>query len=286
MTILLKRSLANPVGILAIVIVATAAGPGAQTDDPTTVAAVERATRYVVDYLNAFSALVCEEKQVQTLVRPDGHVSKRRELTADFLLVKTGPESMSIFRDVMDVDGRKVRNREDRLRRLFLGPQTKTALEQAKAIASESARYNIGVSRQGNSPLLPLKVLTPRTAPGFHFGLNGTSLSFSEFRSPSLLRRRTQGREFDMMSTGSFAIDPESGRILSAELTATGQPSAVQAWFSVRYEEDAKVTMLVPIEVRERYWSPSRPREDHLEVAATYANFRRFQVTTEEQIKK
>jgi len=272
--------------ILTMAIGAAAAGQGAESQsDAATAAVVERATRYVEDYLDQFSALVCEETQEQRLVHPDGKVGRRRALTSDLLLVKTGPESMSIFRDVLEVDGRKVRNREDRLRRLFVGPQ-KTALEQARAIARESARYNIGVSRNGNSPLLPLKVLTRRTAPGFHFALDGASLSFDEFRSPSLLRRRTSGREFDMMSTGSFAIDPESGRVRAAELTASPPPPAISAAFTVRYADDPKVAMLVPTDAQERYWYPARPREDRLEVTSTYGNFRRFQVTTEEQIKK
>src|SRR5262249_51546334 len=161
----------------------------------------------------------------------------------------TGPDSMSVFRDVIEVDGRKVRNREDRLRRLFLGPP-KSALEQARAIARESARYNIGISRNGNSPLLPLKVLTSRTAPGFHFTLNGRSLAFTEFESPSLLRHKTNRGEYDLMSTGSFSVDPETGRVLSGEITAGGPPPTVSVSLSVRYAEDAKVGILVPIEVK------------------------------------
>ena len=42
----------------------------------------------------------------------------------------------------------------------------------------------------------------------------------------------------------------------------------------------------VPVEVTERYWQPAKPNEDVLDVRATYASFRRFQVTTGEEIKK
>ena len=54
---------------------------------------------------------------------------------------------------------------------------------------------------------------------------------------------------------------------------------------SVRYRDDPQLKLLVPVGVTERYWRPSRPGDDRLEVASSYSNFRRFQVTTDEQIK-
>ena len=71
------RSLA---AALATLVVIAGALPRAQA--PADV--VARATKYVDDYIAAFSAVVSEEKQVQTLVRPDGHVNKTRAITADF----------------------------------------------------------------------------------------------------------------------------------------------------------------------------------------------------------
>jgi hypothetical protein len=53
----------------------------------------------------------------------------------------------------------------------------------------------------------------------------------------------------------------------------------------VRYREDPQVKLLVPFEMQERYWQPHRPRDDRLEVASSFSNFRRFQVITDEQIK-
>ena len=43
--------------------------------------------------------------------------------------------------------------------------------------------------------------------------------------------------------------------------------------------------LLVPVEMKEQYRQPARPREDRFEVASSYSNFRRFQVTTTEDIK-
>ena len=50
------------------------------------------------------------------------------------------------FRDVFEVDGEPVRDRQERLARLFLSGDLSTA-KQVEEIASQSARYNIGSNR-------------------------------------------------------------------------------------------------------------------------------------------
>ena len=265
--------------------VTAAGGVRSPEQDPATAAIVERGGRYVEAYQRDFSAVVSEELQVQTLVRADGRVRQTRELKSDFLLVRTGPVVTQAFRDVIEVDGKPVRNREDRLRKLFLDTP-KTAVEQASAIARESERHNIGVHRTGNSPLLPLMVLDPRLASGFRFAQAGGSLTFEEFRTPSFLGTRRNGTRYDLLSRGSFEIEADTGRVLAAEITAIGPAPSYAASLAVRYAEDPKLKLMVPVDVREGYWFPARPKDDRLEVVCTYTNFRRFQVTYGEQIKE
>jgi hypothetical protein len=246
---------------------------------------VEQAGRYAEAYVEAFSAVVSEERQVQKLVTADGRLKKVRELTSDFLLVKTGGAWPVAFRDVLSVDGKLVRNREDRLRKLFLD-SPKTAAELARAISRESERHNIGLQRTGNSPLLPLIFLTPKVVPGVRFEAAGTTVTFQEVRSPTVLARQTSKGRQDLMSHGSFTIEPQTGRVLAAEFVADGTPEVFSARFVVRYDQDAKLNLSVPVEVTERYWRAGKPRDDRLEVRSTYSGFRRFQVATAEQIKK
>ncbi len=271
--------------ILALAAAATAgAGFQAQAPDPGTTATVERAGRYVETYLDAFSAVVSEEHQIQRLVRPDGRVKKVRELKSDFLLVKVGTGWPQAFRDVMEVDGKPVQNRSDRLRKLFL-ENPKTAVELARAIAKEGGRFNIGLHRAGNSPLLPLIFLVPRVASGVRYATSGPHVTFEEFRSPSVLGARTLRGRHDLMAHGVFELEPETGRVLAAEFTAAGEPGRPSASTAVRYQKDAKLNLDVPVDVKDRYWWPSKPGDDRLEVESTYSAFRRFDVTTGEQIK-
>ena len=49
--------------------------------------------------------------------------------------------------------------------------------------------------------------------------------------------------------------------------------------------EHAQLRMFVPESARERYWFEHDSSQDRVEVESTYTNFRRFEVTTTEQIK-
>jgi hypothetical protein len=269
--------------VLASIGLIVAAGSAAQI--PATPEVVGQAGKYVTAYVDAFSAVVSEEKQTQKLIRPDGRVKKTRDITSDFLLVKARGDWPEAFRDVIEVDGKAVRNREDRLRKLFL-EHPKDARELAAAIAEESGRYNLGPRRRGNSPLLPIIFLMPRIAEGVRFDGTASALTFQETRTPTVLRRRGGDGSHDMPSHGTFEIDPATGRVLAAEFTADNTESKVSATFKVRYAIDPKLAISVPVEVSERYWQPARPSEDVVEMRATYSSFRKFEVTTGEQIKK
>lgn len=264
---------------------ATVAGGGAAPSQAlSTASLVDRAGRYVEAYEKAFSAIVSEEHQIQKLIRADGRVRQGRDLKSDFLVIKIGAGTQA-FRDVIEVDRKPVRNRTDRLRKLFLD-SPRAAVEQARAIAKESERHNIGLQRTGNSPLLPLMFLRPALASGFRFSSTGGTLTFQEVRTPSVLGQRTGSTRFNLMSKGTFKLDPESGRILAAEFTAEGPPPTWATSLAVRYSLDKDLDLMVPVDVRERYWRTDKPKDDRLEVNATYTNFRRFEVSVVQQIKK
>jgi len=260
------------------------AGLGTQAPASAAGEVVVRAGRYVEQYERAFGAIVCEERQIQTLIRADGSIARQRTLTSDFLLIELGGPGSLAFRDVIEVDGKPVRDRDERLRKLFL-EKPRTAVDQAQAIARESGRYNIGVGRSPNSPLLPLQFLHPRVAPRMRFALAGSVLTFEEFGSPTIVRQKRFGHTRDMPSHGSFAVEPETGRVLSAQVAAGAPGAAYDVAYSVKYADDAATGLFVPVAMTERITRRDKPRDDRLEVASSYSRFRRFQVTTEERIK-
>ena len=129
--------------------------------------------------------------------------------------------------------------------------------------------------------MLPLAVLHAEKATGFHFARTADGLTVDEFRSPSLeWSRLKNGPRRDLFLHGALTIDGNTGRLSGARLAADNGDFAVTV--DIRYAEDAASGLLVPVESREDYRSPTS--KDRTEVSSTYSNFRRFQVTVEEHV--
>src|SRR5216683_4380545 len=100
--------------------------------------------------------------------------AKHRELKSDFLIVNSIGNLWQPYRDVFEVDGIPIRDREERLAKLFLDKKS-DAETQARGIADESARYNLGaVERTINNPLFPLAYLEPSERERVKFTLGKT----------------------------------------------------------------------------------------------------------------
>ena len=208
--------------------------------------------------------------------------SRHRELKADFLLVKIGPADWLPFRDVFEVDGSAVRDREQRLAKLFL--QSKAdALAQAAQITSESSRYNIGaLQRTINTPILALVYLQPDTQDRFKFSLGkrdpaaGDNVWIVEFRETARPTQVRGLRDLDIPSSGHFWIDANTGRVVKTELALDTQ--GVRARLTTSFRVDERFQMDVPFEMREQYYLD----RSQVTGTATYTRFRKFDVNADE----
>ena len=208
-------------------------------------------------------------------------------LRSDFLLVKS-PETEALvpFRDVIQVDGIMVRDREERLAKLFLTASSDTML-QAEHIREEGARYNLGNMRStlGN-PVLALGVLQQTYQPRFRFSLGKEDKSFGpgvaiveykEVGSPAMIRGEA-GR--DLPAHGRLWVDIATGRVLKTELQVE-QP-AIRAVITTTFQAEEKSGIAVPLEMREQYTFPNGNR---VNTVAIYGRFRRFDVNANEDIR-
>jgi hypothetical protein len=267
---------------------------------------LKRAGDYVRQFQGELQSIVAEERYLQHFVtqpvRPMLPVAQRRELRSDFLLVKVaGDRGWVEFRDVFEVDGAPLRDRDERLVRLFLLPSSsgKTQIEQ---ILAESARYNIGsIQRTVNTPVLPVLFLQSAQQQRFRFKrtndsqprlIHGESpasrrsgaptdvwtVEYAETQRPTIVRTTNKR---DMPSKGRFWIDPSTGAILMSELVL--EDRNLRATLDVRYKADDHVGLMLPIEMREQY--EDRRGKSRIDGVATYGRFRQFQVTVDEKIK-
>jgi len=109
---------------LSILLAATLwAHPGAKNSPLQDVLA--RAGDYVVRFERDLSTIVGEERYAQDVVGGDGDATLHRELVSDLLLLRpSGSNRYVQFRDVFEVDGRPVRNRDERLLGLAMSRST------------------------------------------------------------------------------------------------------------------------------------------------------------------
>ena len=183
----------RPFLMAAAVLALTAAPVAAQQPavDPELEQLLAKATWYAIDFVNKLSSVVAEEHYIQdsnvalaTIAIPTlgggrggalnsqpRSSSRHRELKADFLIVKSSSEVWMPFRDVFEVDHIPIRDRDERLAKLFLSDKAGSDADaRAKAIADESARYNLGaVQRTINNPVFALFFLQPEIRQHFKF---------------------------------------------------------------------------------------------------------------------
>lgn len=263
---------------------------------------LRRAGVYVEEFQRQLSGIVAEETYEQEVVPTIGPGSgrpirpERRLLRSDLLLLRpAGAKAWVQYRDVLAVDGRPVRDREERLTTLLMKPG-RSGADRAQQIRAESARYNIGrIRRTMNVPVLPLEVLAPRrqsrfrfalddtgtrrsstqtsglpSSPHFHVSVEGWIVTFEERRGPTLVQTFNGG---DVFSRGRFWLEPETGRVLASEMVAEGKN--VTGTLQVSYQSEPLLGFLVPIQLRETYTQVGYGAT--IVGEATYGNFRRVE---------
>lgn len=262
---------------------------------------LERTAVYIDLFIERFGRVVSEERYRQEAVPAirvgqlggrGGMASvpptQRRTLRSDFLLVKPADSlDWFPFRDVYEVDGSVIRDREGRLAKLFL-KQESGALDQARQIAQESSRYNIGdVVRTINNPVIALAFLERSYQKRFAFTMGKADpsigpaawvLEYKEQQRPTLIRGYGDG---DLITRGRAWVDVVSGAVLKTEFLI--DDVFISARVTTTFKPDARLEIHVPAEMDEDY----KPTAGgHITGKATYGRFRQFAVKTEEDIKK
>jgi hypothetical protein len=260
----------------------------AQADD--VVPVLMKASAYLAGYVKTLTSVVSEERYEQVVTRKADRttagVTVSRVLLSDYLLVSVSATGDWMpFRDVYAVDGVPIRDRSDRLLKLFVEAPS-DAYKQALRIRDESSRFNIGSgTRDTNVPTFALQILGDEWRGGFAFKLKGRErigesdavvVEYLEVSSPTIVAGR---HDEDIPSRGRFWIDPADGRILRTLFET--RPSGGVNTLEVRFRYEPKLDLLVPGEMLERRYAGA----ETVEGRATYSNFRRFRVDTSVEIK-
>src|SRR5262249_47788434 len=160
---------------------------------PSTKYVVRRVEQYVASYGEKASIVVCTERYAQDTSRSADDRRETRTLTSDFAIVKADAiRGWLGFRDVLEVDGKPVADRDDRLVRVLMAAEGR--YDEARRLSDESARYNIGaVERNFNVPTAALFFFVPDNHDRFKFSSRGVAhdgtweIAFSEKPGSALI---------------------------------------------------------------------------------------------------
>jgi hypothetical protein len=295
------REGAISVWVLALVAGAT---PRVAAGEPSLVELLNRAGEYVRAYEEGFSIVVAEEQYVQRLrTSPGGLVRETRNLRSDVVFARVPGTTLPwwLLRDVFEVDGKAVRDRQARLESVLVGNPA-AGLARARAIADEGARFNVGTSfRNFNVPTLVLAFLHPALQPRFSFEWIGRTridgrpfveLAFRELGGPSVIHGPDSRR--DVLASGSVwihdGLDGVVGRTeLVLDLPARGARTRVT--IATEYRPNPALGLWVPVEMRDRLQTElvgvrmGSASVEFVEGRAVYNAFRKATVTTQEEFR-
>ena len=189
-------------------------------------AVMARVAQYVAEYGARVATVISTERYTQQISR-DQRALPPRKLLAEFAMVHAGGEWHG-FRDVFEVDGKPVKDREDRLLKLLTSGAA-DAIERGRAIADESARHNVGVIvRNFNTPTMALAFLTAENQPRLRFtrkriesnrGRTEWKIEFLEVTRPTIIRTPAG---LDMPAEGTVWVDPKDGTVLKTTFQLMG----------------------------------------------------------------
>jgi hypothetical protein len=252
---------------------------------------LQRLGRYVAEYGQQASVIIGAERYDQRYQNaPLGEPSARR-LVSEFALVKTSDRIGWVgFRDVVEVDGKPVHDRQDRLQSLFRTATPDVA--EARRIADESARFNIGPRRNFNEPMSALFFFLPVLQSRFSYtkkgetALDGTNVWEIDFRET--LIRTSQGR--DVASRGTIWVNPQDGTVVRTKLVLSGfAGSGSLSSVDVTFARDSRLGLWLPSTMNERNQGRVNTGRGRVMSTATtdaimtataiYSDFKRFETS-------
>jgi len=267
--------------VLAVMAILALAPRPARAQDNRTDALMAKTAAYVARFVGQFSNVVAEETLVQETTIP----RRKRTMRSDFLLVRyPGDTLWQAFRDVAEVDGKPVRDKEERLTRLFLEPAS-SAVRRARELQEAGARYNLLDIGTLNNPLLVMAFLQDLYRERFRFDLAGRDrklgptvrqVQFQEWKVPSIIKGNGN---LDILTRGLVWVEEDTGRVVRTELRIGSRSSPVSIITEFAFDDELGIN--VPVTMRD--WYPDGTGE--IRGVATYGRFRRFQVTTTEEVR-
>jgi hypothetical protein len=245
---------------------------------------LDRAAQYAAGFRQEFSSVIASERYQQVQTAPDRR-QRTRQLRSEVFFVTLDDDGSSMtVRSVEQVDGRRVADSRNRVA-AALGMAGRESRRALRLLADEGARFNLGsITRNFSDPTLALLFVAAERQPRFRFEQDGrerlgdvwtTRVSFVERQRPTLIHDGRSGAS--LPASGTLFIG-DDGRIWQTEMRV--RSTRINATLRVRYDQDARLSMLVPASMDEEYvFDDTDGPTPGVRVVchADYTNYRRFE---------
>jgi hypothetical protein len=273
--------------IAALAVWAFVQTPGAASGPPSLDDVMRRVSAYVDSYGEKASIIVATERYTQE-AHGTAKEPEQREIVSDVAIVRIAAlRAWQGFRDVIEVNGVRVTDRDDRLSAVLMASEGR--LDEARRLSDESARYNIGsIQRNFNVPTSTLFFFGSENRGRFKFSAKtvepaGTwQIAFRETERPTFIRT-PEGRS--IYSEGTIWVSPADGVIVRTQLKVeiparSGDRARSGAGFvDVTFHHVDGFDMWLPGAMAESFESRGNGGWQRVEGRATYDNYRRFETT-------
>ena len=280
---------AGACAIAAIWLLATPALGSASQPALTLEAVMRRVGAYVDNYAARASLFVATERYEQRADGTGATQKWQRSTVAEVALLKIDVfGGWQQFRDVTQVDGRPLSDRESRLVDVLLNGAR--GLDEARRMSEESARFNIGmVLRNFNVPTTALFFFASEHHSRFRVRARDTKtdewrIDFEETQTPTFIR---DPGGVSIPTKGSLWVNTGDGTIVRTAIEAAMSAEKGQTGIGridVTYRFEPALRKWLPAKMVEE-WSTAAPGGSWARVRGTadYSNYREF--TTSGRIK-
>ena len=205
---------------------------------------------YVVKFAGPARVIEAEEQQTQHDTS-SGQIGGSRRLKSDFVVIGLDDGRVASFRDTFEVDGRALRERQNRLLDLLQSTDATTA-DRLRELSEGSARSYISPNLYVlGDPTLPLQFLRQQNQERFAFKADGVRTM--DGSQVAIVRFTEQGTERFIQNpekapiTGRVWIDAGTGAIRQAELAISGKEFILRS--TTKYALDQKLGLWLPSEM-------------------------------------
>lgn len=281
----MRRSL-----VIAALLLAGGGSASGARDEPSLKDVVRRMAAYVQTYGEKASIFVATEHYTQHVSGSGRPAPEVRATVADFAIFKAeglgGWEGWVGFRDVLEADGVRIADRQDRLLRFL---SSSGGMDEARRLSEESARFNIGpILRNFNVPTTTLFFFRPENLERFKFTRktvepDGTwEIAFRETMRPTLIHTPEGAR---VPTEGMLRVNGATGTVIRTVLRMSrfgappDAPGSGSAEIDVTYRLVPALDMWLPERMTEAYEVVRGKGRERTVTEAEYSDYRRFQTS-------